>query len=249
MTKPLVPPMQNDPGIHIFDPTNQRAVPYYRFATIQLSQEEDDKRSVVISTAIPEVDGRILETELADEDDTDEDTIVENVRQTYTVQIPYTDTVDRKEITKLRIESRSRMVPIKRKRPKASSESDHEPVQQAYTVSVPYTEQIECADGSVMAVTRSRLETRTRWVDPNEVSVKFQPRILFNSQDIDSVECYSMTGKRLTSAELLERLQTPRPALLLNSKQHIAPYFAQLLSPNAIIVVDPWLQVTDDTTG
>jgi hypothetical protein len=253
--KNLTPPMQNDPGIHIFDPDNRYGVPYFRFATIELSEnslqadsDESQKPTLAISTAIPEMVGTVLDTSLSDDDTNEDDMEIENVHQTYSVQIPYNETIDGKQITRVRTETRSRIVPIKRKKVKYDPSADGEPpIQQAYTISVPYTEQVELEDGTTMTVTRSRLETRTRWVVPGERTVRFAPKVLSNSVAIDLAQCFDRSGLRLTPNELMERLkETSKPALIVNSADHIVPYFLELLGPEVIIVVDSWMNVTAD---
>ena len=246
MSNTLQPPMQNDPGIHIFDPTNKRAVPFFRFGTIGLaplveSEDNDGKNPLIlISTAVPKVEGRIVPHEAVEEGD---DVELENVIQTYTVHVPYSVEVDGYTETRTRSETRTRTVPIKRLKPTANPETGKPPVQQAFTISVPYTEQIQLEDGTTMSVTRSRLETRTRWVHPNELPVKFLPKVLETTRDLGMIQCFSKSGKPLTNDELLKKLTSSRPALLVNDSAHIAPYFAQLLSDNAIIVEDSWLQI------
>ena len=217
-----LPPMQTIPGEALYDMVTED-LPRYRFATAGLNSENE----VEIVESVPTLSPNPTPPN-------DGEVYTDNVIQTYSVQIPYTEVVDGNSITRFRSEHRTRTVPIQRVRPKAGAENKWQ--ERTYTVSVPYTEQIE--GGGV--IRRNRLETRTRICHVDEPPRNFEPKKVAAAWSIEDLECYSPTGDRLSNAEANARLKIPVPVVLISHADFIVgSYFANLLRPESCIIVDP----------
>ena len=240
MTDPFLPPMQNSPGIHQLSPYDGSSVRDIRFATLRLDEpNENERRTLTISTAVPQLQLNSNQKAKAKADLQDDvEYEIENVVQTYSVHVPYDVIVDGKSETRMRKESRTRTVPVRRRR--NTDGSTEKLVKRSYTVSVPYTEQVELEDGTLMSVTRSRLETRTQFVDPDALPLTFVPNVVSNSFALEKVKCFSRSGDAISVAEVVERLSAgPQACLMINSTEQIVPFFERLLDRDAIILVEP----------
>ena len=99
------PPMQNDMGV--FPSTIYGRSPFYRFVTISVSDD-----GVEMWESLP-----FLETA-----EFDGETCVENVTETYSVQVPNTTHTDGESVTKFSTQHRKRTVPITKRLPAEGSE-------------------------------------------------------------------------------------------------------------------------------
>lgn len=219
--KELQPPMQNEPGFFILDYANPSATPHYRFAVAAMKSDDIVEVNISCPGPAPAKEG--------------EEALVENVTQTYSVMVPYTELVDGKQLTKMRCETRVRTVPVRKVRPVSDVDNpDDQIVKETYAVHVPYTERTK--DGIIQ---RTRKETRTRTVRIHNFSIDFVPHFTSNSHSIDDVQCFLPTGEPISSREAAERLTKPLPVLVVNSEVHICDYFGELLKPNCLIMVQP----------
>lgn len=212
----LVPPLQNPPGATLDAEGQQTA--FYQFVTIQRTEDSQLK----IWTSVPAYKSPALSGE----------TYVEEVVQTYAVQVPYTELVDGKEFTKLRTEHRTRTVPITKYLPKSDTPKE-DLIKETYTVSVPYTERL---DGGA-SVTRRRLESRTRMVDPNEVRNELTTLTDFVLEPLDNVVFYDLTGNRVNQNNIFEDCDSAIAAIQLADAEHIVDYFSHLLAVDAVCFV------------
>ena len=207
------PPMQNAPGV--FTTNADGCSPFYRFVSICNSQDGIEVWESLPTMQAAEYDG---------------ETHIENVIQTYVVHIPYTTEIDGEPVTKYRTEHRTRTVPVrKRKQP---DDTDKKLVEHAYTVSIPYT---EIVDG--IAVTRTRLETRTRLVPENEIPINLVPFQQSKSYCHQDVRFYDIDGKEISAAEVLGSLEPYTPVIQIADRDHIVPYFSQILKPTMLFMV------------
>ena len=106
----FVPPIQCVPGANLSETifsSVENSAPFYQFVTIRQAGDSN----IEIWSSKP----ALSRPELS------EDTYVENVVQTYSVQIPYTDQQDGKLIIKFRTEHRNRTVAITKFLPKTDT--------------------------------------------------------------------------------------------------------------------------------
>ena len=179
----------------------------------------------------------------------------ENVTQSYTVNVPYTEMVDGKPVLRTRTETRTRTVPVQRFRKVKGADKDddsdekdeaEEKVAEAeapkvemkkvpYFVQVPYTENV---DGK--AITKFRLVRRTRTV-PIMDSIKTTSNALVTAFALQDVEGYSIDGEAIEAKELKKRLVEKVPVILINDAKDIVdnPYFKFILKSDAIFLVEP----------
>lgn len=209
----LVPPVQNPPGFFVVDQQAARPLPQYRFATAKMENEK-----IELTFAIP-----------AEAPVTSRKTKTELVTQTYTVYVPSTETIEGRSIVTLRAEQRSRQVKVlkRARQPRGTT------VSRNYTVFVPY--QYELKDGR--KVTRARMETRSRTVPVNEPEIDYVPCYVTETFLLSQVKCMNTSGKRLTQAQITERLSRSQPAILVNDDSWLTPYFRDLLSPETVLVM------------
>ena len=225
-----------------------KAIPTFQFAVASLGENG----KVVVNTA------SVKQKLVAKEPPTDPsvETYTENVLQNYTVQVPYTETVDGKNVTKVRTETRTRTVPVTRTRrvqlskekiaeleaekEKAKREgredefSRTEMVEVSYTVNIPKTKTVDGRNVTVMVPTTQlrkmsvvRGKTKTERVDDS------------NAYDLGDVKCFTVDGSPIDSEALKERLVGKAPVILIRTKESISPYFGALLKPDAIFMVQP----------
>lgn len=96
-------------------------------------------------------------------------------------------------------------------------------VEQAYTVKVPYTENGEL---------KYRTEVRTRQV---AVAVDDKPKVKL----LEDVKLLTVSGKEVDASTAKMRLKNAQPAIQLAEGDKLHPFFAELLKPDAIILVIP----------
>ena len=139
------------------------------------------------------------------------------------------ETIDGRSIVTLRAEQRFRKVKVRKRvrRPKG------ETVQRNYTVFVPYEYHLE--DGR--KVTRARMETRARTVPVSEPEIDYVPCYVTETFLLSQVKCMDTSGKRLTHAQINERLSDSKPAILINDDSWLTSYFRDLLSPETVLVM------------
>ena len=217
----FVPPIQCVPGANLSETifsSVENSAPFYQFVTIRQAGDSN----IEIWSSKP----ALSRPELS------EDTYVENVVQTYSVQIPYTDQQDGKLITKFRTEHRNRTVAITKFLPKTDTPKE-DLIEETYTVSVPYTEHLD--SGTTM--TRSRLESRTRLVDPNEVPHEVTTVTDSTLEPLANVTFYDRDGKQIARDIELDEPDATVPAVQIASAGHITGYFSQLLSNDAVFFV------------
>ena len=205
--------MQNPPGVFVTNPDG--CAPFYRFVSIRL-----ESNCLEVWEALPTLESQEYEGE----------TYVENVIQTYAVQVPYTTQSDGETVTKFRTEHRTRTVPVKKRRA-GPTDNEASLIERSYTVSVPYSEMI---DG--VAVTRSRLETRTRMVAENEVPLELVPMYQSKSYEQQNISLYDVSGK-LVDFDLLENAGGLVPAIQIAGPSHIVPFFSEILKPSSLFLV------------
>jgi len=220
--KNLTPPLQNPPGAVVT--TIGESLPFYQFVTIR----RGDELNLEIWSCIPAIQSPPLSDE----------TYVENVIQTYAVQIPYTEVIDGKTLTKFRIDHRTRTVPVTKYLPKTNTPKE-ELVEETYSVSVPYTEHLE----NGVTVTRTRLESRTRLVDPNKVSDTLSAKTFLSAktdsalEPLANVTFYNSAGNQIGADVVFDDSTSSVPAIQIAAAECITNYFAQILAPNAILFV------------
>ena len=79
-----------------------------------------------------------------------------------------------------------------------------------------------------VAVTRSRLETRTRMVAENEVPLELVPMYQSKSYERQNISLYDVSGK-LVGFDLLENAGGLVPAIQIADPSQIAPFFLSLI--------------------
>ena len=218
----LTPPMQmetlNNSPIPMLA---ESFVPAFRFAIA----ESDGKQITLVKSTPTAVNAEIAGAK----------TFVEMVTQTFEVGVPYTEEVDGKKVTKVRMEKRTREIPVTRVIAPDVDKDDLVQVQQTYTVSIPFREMV---DGK--PVTRVRHDQRTRTVLVNKNSkAEVVPDIVSDTYELDDVKCFGIDGKSLTSDDVERRLAERKPVILINSEKQIEPYFEHLLQPEIVFVVQP----------
>ncbi len=256
----LDPPMQADTNSQqVYMSTDPSALPVFKFATAEIS---DGK--VVVSTTkaeqkllAPMPGGSALSPEL----DPKGIAYTENVTQSYTVAVPYTEMVSGKAVTRTRMETRTRTVPVARYRARnAEEQAEHEKaveekkkedaekgvekpeiepatvemVQQTYAVSVPYTEMV---DG--VPTTRTRTETRTRTMQVTRGKTETKGKTVSSSYKIEEIKAYTVAGKELDQDAIKDRIAERAPVIVINSKKAISPYFEAILKPGTLFLVCP----------
>lgn len=216
-----IPPIQIDPSRMHAITENPISIPQFCFAAVKLIGPDE----IEILKSYPK-------RELVNEGEL----YTELVTQTYMVQIPYTVVEDGKEVTKLRVDHRTRKVPVQRRRPKIDEATgDQVLVEQSYTVSVPYT---ETCNGQ--SITRCRLETRTRMIDPNQPPVRYSADVVSDNYPLSEIGFYDVAGTAMNEEAIRERLANgATPIVLINSAEHITSYFGNLLRPDAMFIVEP----------
>ena len=233
------------------------ALPVFKFATAQL----DGKGNIIVATKRAKQE---LVAPMAAKVDPALDPkgipYTENVTQNYTVSVPYTEMVDGTPVTKMRTETRTRSVPVRRFRKRNAKEqaefeekvAEHEAkmksgeietpkvapavstmVTQEYQVQVPYT---VVEDGR--NVTKTRAETRTRTLNVLRGKTETTTTVNSTKMPLEKVKCFGVDGTELDEATLKERLSERKPVVLLNSAKAVSfEYFKHLLNPDAIFVV------------
>jgi hypothetical protein len=228
----IEPPMQLEPGSLFGDP--YIPVPQVCFAVAELTEcDETGEVRIRVWRAVP-----VVAPSEHSSDGDDKEIVVENVVQTYTILVPYTAKVDGQEVRKVREETRQRIVPIRRRKYPPPVSSGKPPIEQTFTICVPYAELIPLRDGSTMTVTRSRLETRTRLVDPDAPAPELIPQLISNDWPVERTKCCFPHGEEISDADKLQRFANPTPVLLLRDTPSIPLYFSGILKPDAIIVFD-----------
>ena len=207
----LVPPIQNDQGQHYYP----EQLPHFRFITAQITGTRSDP-TVDVSRSYPSKD-------------TDRYDNLREIEEKYIVQVPE---FDGDIPVNVEFDERSRRTNIaissELGTPSAAGQFQY------YSVSVPYTRYVEGG----MKINQSRLEIRKRNPCQDELVLPFVPKIITSRHRLDALECYSVTGKRLSSRQIRWRLRSVRPALLVNDPDSINPYFAKILTSNCVIIVD-----------
>lgn len=255
----MEPPLQANPRSSEFAMSSDPdALPLFRFAMAEV----DDDGNIVIATKSAKQE---LVAPMAAQIDPERDPkgirYTENVAQNYTVSVPYTEKDDDgNTTTKMRVETRTRTVPVVRYRKRNDEEQaefekkvvEHEAkiksgeikepeikpavptqVTQEYQVQVPYT---VVEDGK--NVTRTRAETRTRMVMVLRGKTETTTTVSSTKLALGKVQCFSVDGTELDEVAIKERLSERRPVVLLNSSKGVSfEYFKHLLNPDAMFVV------------
>jgi len=207
------PPMQNDMGV--FPASIYGRSPFYRFVTISVL---DDGIELLESLPFPE------------SAEFDGETCVENVIETYSVQVPNTTHADGKSVTRFTTQHRKRTVQIKKRVPMEGSEERF--IEHSYTVCVPYSEMI---DG--VPIARSRLETRTRLVSENEIPRSLVPLQQTKSIAFENLSFYNVDGQKLDANDVLNSLEQYIPVIHIADPNHVVPYFSKILKPETVFLV------------
>ena len=249
----LEPPLQVDASSeqmrHSPDPA---ALPTFRFAVAEL----DGSGKVTVATKIATQKLLVpMDVTLDPDEDPRGIPYTENVIQNYTVSVPYTENVDGKSITRMRQETRTRTVPVRRFRKRNEKEQtefdkrmaeikkEDRPVTktarteqktETYTVNVPYTETVDGRN-----VTRMRQEKRTRTVSVTRGETETKTSIDSNSYDMEKIKCYSVDGSEMPQEAIQKKLGERKPVVLINNVEGIVPYFKQLLKEDTIFMVCP----------
>ena len=179
----------------------------------------------------------------------------ERVQQTYTVMVPYTENVNGNPVTKMRAETRTRLVNVTRFRKRnekeqaefekklaeAKAKGEDKPTMEPaklqvrdvkYRVTVPYTEMV---DGQPQNKTRT--EVRTRKIQVLTGKTETKPKLNKAPTSLDQLKCFDLDGKPIDQGIVKERILERTPIILINSPKAIAPYFKAILKPDAMFVV------------
>lgn len=249
-THDLDPPLQADTNSQQLEMSpDPKALPTFKFAMAKLNNNGE----VEVATALAI---QKLIAPIAPSIDLSEGIpFTENVQQNYMVQVPYTEEVNGKKVTRMRTETRTRTVPVTRIRKRTPEEqakyekkmekekeakkdepeieyAKKETVTAIYSIQVPYTEMV---DGKT--VTKSRSETRTRTVNVMRGTTETTAKIKKTTYKLDSVKCFSVDGTELESSDIKERMAEKCPVILINSKKAIGPYFEAILKPETLFMV------------
>lgn len=244
------PPLQAETeSADILTSPDPNALPTFAFVVASLN---DDGR-IEIKRSVPEQERLVMPGNAQ----TVGVPYTENVVQTFTVMVPYTEVVDGKPVTRMRAEKRTRTVPVTRiRRVKPDAKKPQEPDKQkpddpdekqpdpdkpvVKQVSVPYTVKIPfmvTVDGK--QVTKYREETRMRTVSVVRGKTKTAAKVSTESYAVGKVKCYGVDGRPIDEAEIRKRLQEKTPVVLIKDPKAITPYFEVLLHPRAIFMVRP----------
>lgn len=171
----------------------------------------------------------------ADEAESDEEEVT-MVTQSYTVQIPYTETIEvdgrMVTVTRMRTETRRRMVPVTGRRVAGKGQK---PVH--YTITVPYMEQVVGSDGRVKSIVRRRMETRVAMVGEDEALVRKLVPVVFRV-DPAKLQFFSLDGEALDPDEVLQSVAERQPIVLIEDPKSIDDYSREIFSQGTILVVD-----------
>lgn len=210
--------MQGVPGIFTNEANSKRPMPVYQFGVAKIRKHGD----VEISFAIPVVDQSGLPSDPKQ---------TEEVTQTYSVLVPYTETVDGISSAKMRVEHRELKVRVKKHR--QNSKAKPELVPRSYDVCVPYTE-----NTSKGTVTRVRRETRSMLVPADTPQIDYAAQTITQAFPISKLLIYGSDRKRLPNELANRRLKKPCPIILLSDRSYVTEYFSALLSKDALMIVE-----------
>ena len=173
----------------------------------------------------------------------------EVVTQNFTVQVPYTEQVGDKRITRMRTETRTRKVPITRIRKRTPEEQkefdekmakgnpgDVKPV--VKQVSIPYVVQVPVTvevDGK--PVTTLRSEKRMRTVQVTRGKAKTTAQVVSDTYTMAELKCFGVDGSPLDEAEVKKRLEEKAAVILIKDSKAITPYFESLLKPGTMFMI------------
>ena len=247
----LAPPLQADINSQQVQMSpDPSALPTFKFAMAKLN--DDGEVEVATTSATQKLIAAIGGTK---PDLSKGIPYTENVTQTYTVSVPYTEVVDGVSVTRTRAETRTRQVLVTRYRKRNAEEqaeydkkvkkekaadkvkpkidyAKNEKVRSTYSINVPYTEMV---DGK--AVTRMRVETRARTMQVLRGTTETMAKTEKKSYKMANVKCFSVDGTELDPAAAKKRLSENSPVILINGPKAIAPYFEAILKPNALFMV------------
>lgn len=233
------------------------ALPVFRFATAELN--EDGNVTIATKQSTQTLVAPMPKTPSA-ELDPKGIRYTENMSQTYTVAIPYTETdEDGNTKTKMRHETRTRTIPVTRYRKRNAEqqaefekrvaeekekqeESDDAKVKpavstnvtQEYTVNVPFSVDV---DGET--VTRTRSETRKSTVVVFRGKTETKSTLNKKTLPVDKLKCYDIDGVELDVETIKLRLTERQPVILVTSVEGITPFFRALLNPEATFIITP----------
>ena len=209
---PIVPPMGNGQSLHSYP----EPIPHFRFGVASLVGKRSD-RKILISIAYPEIDvSRYPKRKI--------------INDPYDVQVPE---FDGDRLVGVTPETKTRQCEI-------AVEENEEAVGESpllfhcYSIGVPYTRY----DDSGRLKNEYRVETRRRMAVANEIPVGFSPVIVSTKYELDQLESYSPTGKRLTTKQLSKKLKNETPVLLVNDSQFITAYFSTLIRSCCVVIVE-----------
>ena len=208
----VAPPIQNAPGLHIYP----EPIPFFRFATA----------SVTVLDGEPLVDVVISHPGRRPRAGTNR----RIVEQTYVVQVP--EIIDDSTVN-VTLEERVRHCEVELLNSQLSPEDEAKKRFEFYSISVPYTWHND--DG--IKTNRYRLEFHKYHAALDERVIEFSPNEVISRYKIDQLNCYSIHGKPLTSRQVLGRLKTERPVVLVNDAKFITTYFSGLLKSKSIFIV------------
>ena len=244
----LLPPMQADlDSDQIRMSPDPDALPRFQFAVLCLGESKAEiitnspKQKMLAEIAKREApEGHVFYTE--------------NVTQNYTVAVPYTEEVDGVQVEKIRYETRTRTVPVqkirkmtapelaasKKKRaemPKEDKEAKPVATQHAvtvsYTIEVPYTDTNDRGE----QVQKIRKETRTRAIQVYRGKTETTSEKHTSSHPLESLSFFNASGAPVALDSVKETAGDERlPVVLIQSKDHIDPYFELILKPETLFV-------------
>jgi len=246
----LLPPRQADlDSEQVRMSSDPDALPRFQFAVASIS---DDKVEIITTAARQKMlaeagapkapEGHVFYTE--------------NVTQNYTVSVPYTEMVDGKRISRVRTETKTRTVPLQRVRKmneeelaaaekKAAEEKKEGKVKEKipvatphavevpYFVTVPYTE----TNSEGEAVTKTRQVKRMRTVQVLRGKTETTSENSNSTYALDKIQCFNASGEAVDVEALKSNAEERRPVILIQSKDHIDPYFELILKPETLFVV------------
>ena len=115
-------------------------------------------------------------------------------------------------------------------------------VTQNYVVQVPYIEMVE---GKPVAKMRTETKTRTIpnahvWKVVNEDGTEVERLTRISTTfKADQIACFDVSGIRISAEAIKGRLEERTPVIVVGDATAIAPYFKQILRPEAIFMLQP----------
>ena len=248
----LEPPMQADVHSHqVIHAPDPSAMPVFQLATAELNADGriEIRRTNVkqellapLSVSRPNLNPQGIQ-------------ITEKVPQTYTVQIPYIENIDGKQVKKFRAEQRTRIVTVTKFRQRTpAEEKEFQKKIAEQKKSTKAKPEVQPARRETVRVKQRIMIPQTKMIDGQAHTVPVQVERLVaqsvlrgksktsstveaTSLDFDKARFFAASGEELGTDKVRERLQDRVPAVVTNAVPKDFEYFTLLLKPQAIIIV------------